>query len=98
MASSNDINYREHYRFNGDSGAKLTMSKFGTNDVDQASDTLTYVGQEDPEGIWAIKKIDTTSGTEIRYATNINNDSYTSYTSAWTDHTSLVYGTFSQAF
>jgi hypothetical protein len=74
------------------------FSKYGTNDIEQPSSTITYIGQEDSDGNWVIKKLDTSSGTSFRYATAVNNPSITSYSDAWTNRATLTYGTFSQAF
>ncbi len=77
---------------------KENTKQIGTNNVDEASDTLTYVGSEDADGNWVIKKINTSSGTSITYATETNNPTYETYTSAWTDRTSLTYGSYKDAF
>jgi len=73
-------------------------ARFGTNNIDEASSTLTYVGKEDKDGVWVIQKIDTSSGTTITYATQTNNPTYTSYYSAWTNRSSLIYGSYKEAF
>jgi len=70
---------------------------YGTNNIDEASSTLTYVGKEDKDGVWVIQKIDTSSGTSITYATQTNNPTYTSYSDAWTDRSLLVYSQYSEA-
>ena len=79
---------------------RITVNALGeyvTNDVEETG-VITYVGKEDPVGDWYLQKIDTTSGTSIRFASVINNSSITSYSDAWTNRASLTYGTYSQAF
>lgn len=72
---------------------------YGTNDVDPASATLTYLGEEDADGTWVIQKIDTSSGTVFTYATVTNNSAVASYADAWAARgTTLTFGTYSQAF
>lgn len=80
--------------------ATTALAAFGVNDVDEASATLTYVGCEDKDGTWLVKKIDTSSGTSIRFATAgiIANAAYTNYGDAWDDRATLTYGTFAEAF
>ena len=73
------------------------MGDYGTNDIIE-SGGYTYVGKESASGSWIIQRIDKSSGTSIRYATELNNDTITSYTDAWAGIESLVYGTYSQAF
>lgn len=62
------------------------------NDVDKASSTVTYAGEESVDGKWRVRKI-TKSGniTSIRHATIRNNPDYTSYEDAWADRTSLTF-------
>jgi hypothetical protein len=71
---------------------------WGVNNIDEASATVTYIGAENSEGDWYIKKIDTTSGTSFTHATEVNNGSYTTYATAWTARTLLTYGAYSTAF
>jgi len=74
------------------------MGEYITNDVVEPSATLTYVGKEDADGDWYIQSIDTTSGTSIRFATETNNPTYTTYATAWADRATLTYGTYGSAF
>lgn len=74
------------------------LDSFETNDVEKVSATFTYSGQEDKEGVWCIQSIDSTSGASIRYATKLNNPTYTSYSAAWAARASLTYDLFSVAF
>jgi len=75
-----------------------TLGAFGTNNVDAASATVTYVGKENPGGAWLVMKIDTSSGTAITYASVINNALVTTYAAAWAARaTTLSYGTYSEA-
>jgi len=71
---------------------------FNTNDIDQASATVTYIGQESATGAWYIKKIDTSSGNSFQHATEANNGSYTDYATAWANRATLTYEDYSEAF
>jgi hypothetical protein len=77
----------------------LEGSRFGTNAIDEADASTTYIGKEDVDGVWLIQKI-SVSGTVTTYtfATITNNSGVTSYSSAWTDRASLTYGTYAEAF
>jgi len=70
----------------------------GANDVEEASDTLSYVGLEQRDGTWVVQTIDTSSGTSIRYATVANNAGVADYATAWAARASLVYGIYGEAF
>ena len=75
------------------------LGEYATNDVDDVSEAnIAYIGKEDPAGDWYIEKVDTSSGTSVRYATINNNSSYTTYSTAWTDRASLTYDTYGTAF
>lgn len=78
--------------------AGTQLARFGTCDVEVASATVTYVGKEDKDGSWLVQKIDTTSGTSIRYATVTNNPGYLNYSAAWAARASLTYQTYGSAF
>ena len=69
-------------------------SSYQMNDLDEASDTITYVGKVKDDGTWLVVKIDSTSGLSMRYANNSNNQSTTSYSTAWTNRASLSYSLF----
>ena len=77
---------------------KGNTKQFGTNDIDEASSTLTYVGKEDADENWVVQQIDTSSGTAITYATETNNPTYETYASAWTDRATLTYQNYKDAF
>jgi hypothetical protein len=74
------------------------LDSFETNDVEKVSNTFTYNGQEDKSGTWCIQSIDSSSGASLRYATILNNPSYTNYAAAWAARASLTYDLFSVAF
>ena len=74
------------------------LGEYVVNDTTDTTQTVYYVGREDPDGDWYIQKVDQTSGNSIRFATHTNNSGYSSYSTAWTDRTSLTYGTYSEAF
>lgn len=76
-----------------------TIAKFGLNQTESPSTTLTYLGKETKDGEWLIVSIDSTSGVTMTYATVTNNPTVTTYADAWAARaTTLVYGTYSQAF
>lgn len=73
------------------------MGDYGTNDIEETG-SITYIGKEDSNGDWYIQKIDTSTGTTIRYASKANNANIVDYTGAWTDRATLTYGTYAEAF
>jgi hypothetical protein len=74
---------------------EYSLLRFSPNDIDVASATVTYIGTEDRDGVYLIKKIDTSSGTSFTYATIVNNGSVTTYADAWAARdTTLTYGAF----
>lgn len=76
-----------------------TLDKFESNDVEKVDATLLYDGGEDKDGQWCIQEVETNAGlTTIRFATQLNNPSITTYSAAWAARASLTYGLFSEAF
>ena len=74
------------------------LGRFSVNDVDVASATVTYVGYESNQfDEWLIKKIDTTSGVSVRYATIWNSPGNTTYLTAWTNRATLTYSRYYSA-
>ena len=72
---------------------------WATNDVIDATATVSYVGKERADGAWWLLRLDATSGLEIRHATIANNALVTTYAAAWAARaTTLVYGLYSVAF
>jgi hypothetical protein len=86
--------------FNGDikAGGLPTVNNWNTNEIEEASTTVTYIGMENSEGYWYVKKIDTASGAVFSHATAVNNDTVVSYADAWADRATLTYGNYSEAF
>ena len=79
---------------NRHSEVKVTVNDtWDANDIDKASSTVTYFGEQTIDGDWRVRKV-TKSGTltSIRHATSRNNNLITSYTQAWDDRTTLEYG------
>jgi len=74
------------------------VDKWNVNDIDEASATVTYIGQEEKEGGWYLKKIDTSSQVVFTHASVTNNPSILTYSSAWTSRASITYQAFSSAF
>lgn len=70
------------------------------NDVDDyTTANTTYVGLEDKDGVWCIKKLDETGNfLVITYATITNNPTLTSFSTAWSARTTATYNVFSTAF
>src|SRR4030043_133072 len=66
---------------------------------DHTTTDITYVGLEDNNGAWLIKRIDETGNLLlITYATVVNNPLLTSYADAWVIRaTTLVYGLYNEA-
>lgn len=79
------------------STVRVPATRYAVNDVENASATVTYVGSESVSGTYLIRKIDKTSGTQVRYATQLNNASVTTYTQAWTNRATLTYDLYSTA-
>jgi hypothetical protein len=77
----------------------LATNKYATNAVDSTTTTdVVYIGKEDKEGEWLVLKIDSTTDPVIlTYATESNNSSYTTYTTAWAARASLTYKNYSTA-
>ena len=73
-------------------------ANFNTNEIEEASATVTYLGMEDRDGVWYVQKIDTTSGNSFQYATVNNNPTRTSYTLGWTNRATLTYEDYGEAF
>jgi len=74
------------------------LEEYGINNIDPVSAVLTYTGKEDKDGNWLVVKIDTTTGTVITYATELNNALVTTYADAWSGRAGLTYNVFSGAF
>lgn len=74
--------------------------EYVTNAIDDYTITdVTYFGKEDKDGNWWIMKIDETGNYSVfSHATKTNNGGVTTYSSAWTNRTTLVYGDYSEAF
>ena len=73
-------------------------AKFEVNEIEDASATLQYIGAENAAGDWWIRSLDTTSGFVFGHATELNNVTYTDYSTAWTNRAGLTYGDYSEAF
>ena len=73
------------------------VEKWNLNDIEETA-TITYIGQEEKDGDWYLKKIDTSSTVVFSHATATNNPSVVTYNSAWTSRASLTYQDYSSAF
>ena len=78
--------------------AAVVLDEFNTNDIEQPTATLTYIGLENTVADWWVKKIDTSSNVVFTHASELNNSSVTAYSSAWASRASLTYGIYSSAF
>lgn len=74
-------------------------SKYQTNHIDDGTANTLYVGLDDKDGAWWIKKLDESSTPAVlSHATQALNGSYATYALAWAARASLTYGRFDQAF
>lgn len=78
-------------------GVLKSTTSFQVNDFEELTDIL-YVGMENADGTWWLKKLDESSTpSTLQHATVKNNPSTTSYTTAWTNRATLTYGDYSDA-
>lgn len=71
------------------------FANYKTQEIDEAGVT-TYVGQVKTSGAWLLTKIVDTSGDlQINYANISNNETKTTFSSAWTDRSILNYALIS---
>ena len=76
------------------SARRVVLVEFKLNDIAESGD-ITYFGEEDRDGNWMVVKFDETSDTSVSYATVVNNDTVTDYSTAWAARaTTLVYGDY----
>lgn len=76
----------------------VSSERFVNNDVDDVSESLTYIGQENSDGDWQIMRVtESSTVTSFRYATIKNNSTKKTYTGAWNARASLSYGKVSEA-
>ena len=70
---------------------------FSLNDIYETG-SVTYFGKEDRRGNWLIERIEEYSGSETRkrYASELNNVTYTDYASAWSNKESLTLGSYDE--
>jgi hypothetical protein len=59
---------------------------------------VTYIGMEDKDGVYCIKKIDSTTDDVFTYATITNNPTITTYANAWAGILTNTYSIYSLAF
>jgi hypothetical protein len=72
------------------------LDTYSKHDIDEIG-SVTYIGYQDPNANWCIKKITdvSTTVTDFVYANESNNSGYTTYASAWIGRASLLYGDLS---
>ena len=71
---------------------------YGTNDIDEASATITYIGKESRAGgEWLIIKINESSSISFTYASQLINPTITTYADAWTNRATLTYASYDEA-
>lgn len=66
------------------------------NDQDETSASTYYYGFQSIEGRWIVLKQDNSASPIVsyRYASNQNNSTYTTYSTAWTNRATLSYDYF----
>lgn len=97
MASGYDVETSQHHKVGKRSGAQKIVDLFNTNDIDDVSSSVLYLGSVTVRGEWLVTKYDLNSPISIRYATVVNNPGVLEYDDAWTDRATLVYETFKDA-
>jgi len=97
-----DSNGTQKVRLKVNADGELVTSEaaagFSTNDLEEASATLTYVGKESMSGAWYVQEVDESSDLTVQHATVANNGAVTSYSDAWTNRAGLTYGDYNDAF
>jgi hypothetical protein len=76
----------------------IFANEFNTNDIEEVSAIVTYIGMEDKNGCWYVKKIDTSSDVNFSHAMETNNPTVTSYTDAWVNRATLTYNNYGDVF
>jgi hypothetical protein len=74
---------------------------YNANNLDDGATAanVIYVGLDDKNGAWWLKKCDfSTAPATISHATITNNGATATYAAAWTARASLIYGRYDQAF
>lgn len=97
LVKGSDGNY--YPQIGSSQGEMLTssISRWNFNNYIESGST-TYVGYQDSDGDWMIRKIVFSDNSiASTYATIKNNASYTSYASSWSDRESLSYDTYYEA-
>lgn len=75
------------------------ISRYKTNDIEDAGSDIFYFGKEDKVGDWLIIRIDESGNPDTyQYATESNNSLYTDYSTAWINRATLTYNDYSTAF
>lgn len=93
VVARNTVIYDENGSFTTLLSKDDVLDCYQMSDVDEASATVTYVGNVDRAGNWYIKKIDTTSGVTLRFIKGTSN-----YSTNWTNRASLTYDYFYTTF
>lgn len=73
--------------------------EYSTNDIDDVTTTdVVYIGAETGDGVWQVKKIDSSGSFPIfRYASVSNNALVSTYSDAWTARVTLTYDIYELA-
>ena len=96
--SGNKVDVTSDNKLKVDASVTASINEFNTNDIEQPTNTLTYIGLENSVADWWVKKIDTSSDVVFTHASELNNSSVTAYSTAWASRASLTYGIYSSAF
>jgi hypothetical protein len=73
----------------GGGGGGGVLDAYALNDLLEG--TPMYMGKAKIDGTWLIQRFNSSTG-EMRYANVSNNGGVTTYSSAWTNRTTLTYG------
>jgi hypothetical protein len=72
----------------------MALETYGLNDIDEASNSLTYEGYEDAGGAWYIRRLSKSGKTTaIRYVRGASD-----YAAAWASRAALSYQLFGTTF
>lgn len=97
MATTTTLVDNRNQYYNHSNRLPIDIDEYSTNDIFEVGN-IVYIGMENKNHDWYIKKIDTTVNTEFRHATGLNNPTITDYSTAITNKETLVYGLISESF
>ena len=81
------------------SAGDSVTSGFNINDIEELNTGTSYLGFEDSDGNWFVRKIDeSASPATHQYAALSNNSTRTTYSLGWTNRATLTYADYSVVF